>query len=134
MPDKEKMKMTKSSIINTLLASLLIYSTAFSKSAPPLTIEVDDEISSIFDIKQMGVSEMLKLTRPAVVEYYASKGWVCNLCVEIPSKESKTLRAKRYHKLKTQWELRKDVFWSDGTVTTKDLILQLMNYRIRVLK
>ena len=67
-------------------------------------------------------SELISLTRPNIISFHKNTGWVCNLCKEIPSIKAKTLRVKRYHKLKANWELKKDIYWSDGTpVTAKDV-------------
>ena len=64
----------------------------------------------------------MKLTRPPIVGFNKDIGWVCNICKEIPSKENGNLTKRRYKRMKTTWEIKDDLKWSDGTpVTNKDV-------------
>lgn len=83
---------------------------------------IDNHRSSFFPFRQLpGQSHYIReLVSPPVIAMDKNWQWVCILCEEIPTTENSKVRINNKSKFPfvTEWRLRSDLKWADGTAVT----------------
>lgn len=119
------------------LFALFISSTKLIATEPPvLQIAMPSEhITNFFPIRQSpGQSHFVRsLVNPPVIHMDSSWNWKCLLCEEIPSVANGKVRINNKAKFpfQTEWRLRSDLRWADGSRLTAEDVKKTMGIIFR---